>query len=301
MDFSRKARFVAGGHMTEASASMTYASLVSRDSVRLGFLIAKLNELALLSCDIGNAYLNAPCREKIWFQAGKECGSDEGKAMVLCRALYGLKSVGASWRAMFSGSIKDLGFNSTMIDPDVYIRKNFRNDSTPYYEMILVYVDDVLCISNEPKGVMEALGEMYELKGGSVCEPTLYLGANIQEVQLANGRESWSMSSDQYVNASIGTVNELLYEEGRELQSGKRQGKTPLPHGYHPEVDVSTELTVEKWSHYMQLIGILRWAVELGRIDIERLCRNTQLHRERDIWKQCITSFSIYRSTRSQD
>jgi hypothetical protein len=39
MDFSRKARFVAGGHMTEAPASMTYASVVSRDSVRLGFLI----------------------------------------------------------------------------------------------------------------------------------------------------------------------------------------------------------------------------------------------------------------------
>jgi Reverse transcriptase (RNA-dependent DNA polymerase) len=174
MDFCRKVRFVAGGHMTEAPASMTYASVVSRDSVRLGFLIAKLNELGLLSCDIGNAYLNALCQEKIWFQAGKECGSDEGKAMVLCRALYSLKSVGASWRAMFSGSIKDLGFNSTMIDPDVYIRKNFRNDSTPYYEMILVYVDDVLCISSEPKGVMEALGELYELKDGSVCEPTLF-------------------------------------------------------------------------------------------------------------------------------
>ena len=33
-----------------------------------------------MSCDIGNAYLNAPCREKLWFVAGKECGPDlEGK------------------------------------------------------------------------------------------------------------------------------------------------------------------------------------------------------------------------------
>jgi hypothetical protein len=164
--------------------------------------------------------------------------------------------------------IKDLGFASTMIDPDVYIRKSFRKDSMPYYEMILVYVDDVLCISDEPKGIMDTLGEMYELKDGSVCEPTLYLGANIQKIQLANGKKSWSMSSDQYVNASIATVNGLLHEEGRELISGKRQGKTPLPHGYGPEVDVTNELTVEKWSQYMQLIGILQWAVELGRIDI---------------------------------
>jgi hypothetical protein len=77
MDFSRKARFVAGGHMTETPTSITYASVVSRDSVRIAFLVA--NKLMLLSCDIGNAYLNAPCREKIWFQVGKERGSNEGK------------------------------------------------------------------------------------------------------------------------------------------------------------------------------------------------------------------------------
>lgn len=45
MDFTRKARFVAGGHMTEAPSSITYSSVVSRDSVRLAFLIAELNNL----------------------------------------------------------------------------------------------------------------------------------------------------------------------------------------------------------------------------------------------------------------
>ena len=55
MDFTRKARFVAGGHTTEAPTSITYSSVVSRDSVRIGFLIAALND----------SYLNAPCREKI--------------------------------------------------------------------------------------------------------------------------------------------------------------------------------------------------------------------------------------------
>jgi hypothetical protein len=61
MDFTRKARFVAGGHMTQPATSMTYSSVVSRDSVRLAFLLATLNGLQVLSCDIGNAYLNAPC------------------------------------------------------------------------------------------------------------------------------------------------------------------------------------------------------------------------------------------------
>jgi Reverse transcriptase (RNA-dependent DNA polymerase) len=91
--------------MTVTPPSITYSSVVSRDSVRLTFLIAVLNDVDILSCDIGNAYLNAPCQENIWFEAGKECGEDAGKAMVLKRALYGLKSAGASWRAMFLNSI----------------------------------------------------------------------------------------------------------------------------------------------------------------------------------------------------
>ena len=45
IDFTRKARFVAGGHMTEAPASLTYSSVVSRDSVRIAFLVGALNEV----------------------------------------------------------------------------------------------------------------------------------------------------------------------------------------------------------------------------------------------------------------
>jgi hypothetical protein len=73
MDFTRKARFVAGGHMTDTPAAMTYSSVVSRESVRLGFLIAALNGLDIMSCDLENAYLNAKCKEKIWFEGGIEC------------------------------------------------------------------------------------------------------------------------------------------------------------------------------------------------------------------------------------
>ena len=145
MDFTRKARFVAGGHTTETPVALTYSSVVSRDSVRLAFLIAALNDLEVSSCDIGNAYLNAPCKEKIWFEAGAECGEHRGKAMILVRALYGLKSSGASWRSMFKQFIEEtLGFAPTRADSDAYIRRNRKIDGTEYYELLLVYVDDVL-------------------------------------------------------------------------------------------------------------------------------------------------------------
>ena len=119
---TRKARLVAGGHTTNPPSSTTYSSVVSRDSVRIAFLIAALHELDIWAADIGNAYLNAPCREKIWTVAGTEFGEDKGCILIVVRALYGLKTSGASWRAMFSQTLKDMGFESTKADPDVYIR-----------------------------------------------------------------------------------------------------------------------------------------------------------------------------------
>jgi hypothetical protein len=68
MDFTRKARFMAGSHTTSApSSAMTYSSVVSRDSIRLAFLISALIDIDIMSCNLENAYLNVPCREKIWF------------------------------------------------------------------------------------------------------------------------------------------------------------------------------------------------------------------------------------------
>ena len=73
--------------------------MVSRDSVRTCLLLAALNDLKVLSGDIENAYLTAPCREKCWTIAGKEFGSDQGKPFIIEKALYGLKSSGAAFRA----------------------------------------------------------------------------------------------------------------------------------------------------------------------------------------------------------
>jgi len=198
--------------MTETPSSITYSSVVSRESVKIAFLIAALNDLDIMSCDIGNAYLNAPCREKIWFVAGKECGPDlEGKPCKLVRALYGLKSSGAAWRAMFSHFIiNTLGFLPTRIDPDVYYRKNCRPNGEAYYEYVLVYVDDVLAISHDPTTIMKGIGEHFTIKDDKYGEPTTYLGANIERIQLDDGSWAWSMTSEHYVKNLIETVSPLL-------------------------------------------------------------------------------------------
>ena len=51
-NFTRKARFVAGGHTTDPPASITYSSVVYRDSVRIAFMLAALNDLDVFAADI---------------------------------------------------------------------------------------------------------------------------------------------------------------------------------------------------------------------------------------------------------
>jgi hypothetical protein len=86
-------------------------------------------------------------------------------------------------------------------------------------------------------------------------------------VQLVDGREVWASSPHDYVKNAIKTI-ESLFEEDGEGYVLKNKVKNPFPMNYKPELDVSDELGPEMSSHYLQLIGICQWVIELGCIDI---------------------------------
>ena len=78
-DFRYKARLVVGGHITEASAIITHASVVSNKTMRIALMISALNDLELKSGNILNVYVEA------------QFGKDARKTALILRALYGLK------------------------------------------------------------------------------------------------------------------------------------------------------------------------------------------------------------------
>jgi hypothetical protein len=100
-------------------------------------------------------------------------------------------------------------------------------DRYEYYEMLLVYVDHVLAISHEPKVLIVAIGEYYKVKPRSDMEPDIYLGANVEEVQMPDGREVWATSPSNYIKNPIKTVKGLLVEDG-EGYDLKEQGKESI-------------------------------------------------------------------------
>ena len=268
MDFTRKARLVAGGHFTDPPASLTYSSVVARDSIRIAFLIAALNDLDILSADIGNAYLNAPTKERVHTVCGLEFGQNyQGRYAIIVRALYGLKSSAAAWRSMLAGTLSDMGFQSSLADPDVWMKPAKKTTGEEYYEYIFVYVDDLLVISHEPHKHMKSISNIYRMKEDSIMKPTMYLGAVVKEYRLPDNpaKTVWSMSAEKYIKEAIRTVESDLAKLDKRLPSNI---STPLSSNYRPELDVSPTLDDDFTNWYQKLIGILRWAVELGRIDI---------------------------------
>ena len=226
-------------------------------------LFSSLNDLDVLARDVTNAYLNAKRREKTWFLEGSiETGEDRGKVLIVTRALYGLKSSDAAWRADLATTLRKLQFTSTQADPDVWIRSG-----GTHYDMVLVYVDDILIFAKNPKLTMDELGKLYELKPESVKEPDIYLGADMEMVLLPNGRVEWAMSSRMYVKNAVKVVEFLIAEDNPEAKL-KTTARNPFPTGYKPKLDVTPELNDELRLRFLHLIGILRWAIELGRIDI---------------------------------
>jgi hypothetical protein len=185
--------------------------------------------------------------------------------IVIIRALYGLKSSGARWREHMAQTLRNAGFTSCKADPDIWLRPAIKDDGTKIYEYVLCYVDDCIFQGLNPKSFMDHLRTAYTLKEGSVQQPETYLGADVRIHRLADGKTAWAISSDTYVKRAVAEVERELSYVGKQL---KKKVVSPLASGYRPELDATPELDERKASYYASLMGVLRWIIELGRIDI---------------------------------
>ena len=138
LDGRHKARLVAGGHLTIESI---YSGVVSIRSLRLVIFLAKLNNREVWGADIGNAYLEAKTKEKLYIVAGPEFEEPEGHILVVYKALYGLKNSGLRWSQKINDIMLDMGFSPCKADPCVWLRKS---KCATKYEYVAIYVDDCL-------------------------------------------------------------------------------------------------------------------------------------------------------------
>ena len=150
-------------------------------------------------------------------------------------------------------------------DNDVWMRPAVNAKGEQVYEYVLVYSDDLLFIANDPYSIACQIDQHCKLKDGSVKIPDQYLGANIGKMDLPNGQTSWYMSSEAYCKAALFNVEQWLEKRKEKLPT---RTACVFPSGWKPELDVTPLLNDEDVSYYQQQVGVLRWMVELGRVDI---------------------------------
>ncbi|KAL7475226.1 hypothetical protein ACHAW6_001150 [Cyclotella cf. meneghiniana] len=93
-DFCHKAWIVAGGHMTKAPATLTYASIMSQETMQTALLVAVL-----------------------------KFGDDCGQKAIIVRALYGLKSSGAAFRAHLASCLHETGYHSYPTESNLWLKE----------------------------------------------------------------------------------------------------------------------------------------------------------------------------------
>ena len=270
MDFTRKARWVLDGYKCPTPEGTTYAGVVSRESVRIALTYAALNGLNVCAADIRNAYLQSPSSCQDYIICGPEFGlENEGKVALIHRALYGGKAAGRDFRNHLRSCMHHLKFKSCPADPDVWMRPSIKSDGTQVYDYVLLYTDDTLVVSENAESILRnEIGRYFELKEESIGSPKLYLGGHLSQVTLENGVEAWAFSPSQYVQAAVKNVEDYLAKPENTRWKLPTKADTPLQTSYRPELDVTPALCPEDASYYMSLIGVLRWIVELGRVDI---------------------------------
>ena len=241
---------------------------MSRDSARIALTYVALNGLDIIAAYIRNAFLQAPSLEKHYIICGLKFGLENvGKTGLIKRALYGWKSAGRDFWEHLRNCMEFLDFKSCKAGRDIWICEAVKADGTEYWEYVLLYCDDVLVIGNHCEQTLQReIGKYFELKEEYIGVPTIYLGGKVNKVILNNGVVAWSFSSSQYVQAAVSNVEEYLRIK-KDMKLPARVS-SPLMSNYRPELDTTPELSPADASYYMSLIGILRWMVELGRVDI---------------------------------
>ena len=257
-DGRKKCRLVAGGHMTDPTSEEVFSGVVSMETVRTCFVVAKLNDLEVCAGDVGNAFLNSKTKENVYFKAGSEFPPElRGKRLVAVKAIYGLKSSSARFHEHFSVALRKLGYRPSKADPDLWIKQ-----VDDHYEYIARYVDDVIVFSKNPLFIINELKKTYIMK--DVGKPQYYLGGDVIDLTDEWEKEgiSAAFSAETYIANTLPKLAKLCGHEDF------KKANTPFSEDYHPELDETPLVPPERISLYQSLLGSANWIITLGRFDI---------------------------------
>ena len=121
-------------------------------------------------------------------------------------------------------------------------------------------------MSIDPRLVLEgSKGGTVKFENDKIETPEMHLGAKLQKKSI-NGISCWAITSKECIKAAVNTIKASIAES--HVWSVPKGARTPMNITFVPESDDSRELEPGDVTLHQEMIGVLRWATESGRVDV---------------------------------
>ncbi|RVW62247.1 Copia protein [Vitis vinifera] len=149
-----KARLVAKGFKQREGIDYfdTYAPVARTTLIRILFALTSIHNLFVHQMDVKTAFLNGDLNEEVYMEQpeGFVLLGNENKVCKLVKSLYGLKQAPKQWHEKFDHAILSDGFRHNNVDKCLYSKT-----CDDYMVIVCLYVDDMLILSDDMKGIIE--------------------------------------------------------------------------------------------------------------------------------------------------
>ena len=159
-----KVRLVAKGYTQREGLDFleTFSPVAKTVSVRVLIALASTKGWPLHQLDINNAFLHGDLDEEVYMDLppgyhnkGESISANATTPMVckLVKSLYGLKQASRQWNAKLSDTILGLGFMQSQANHSLFVHSN-----GSHFTALLIYMDDMITIGNDPTCVARLKG-----------------------------------------------------------------------------------------------------------------------------------------------